>query len=91
MLIKPRLPKSLYSIFDYKFIVNLIVFDAIKPSRHYLKCHRDVSWPDIIEEIFKTKSKRRKQDRFEIESDKYYILCKLKNKILWVINAKPKK
>lgn len=85
-------PKSLYSSLDYKNIVNLIIFRAIKPDKHYLDNHQnEVPWHEVIEVIFTTKDKRKKGEKIEIKTNKHYILCKLKNKILWVINAKLKK
>lgn len=85
-------PKNLYSIFDYKNIVSLMLFKEIKPDMHYIKNHQNqIPWPDVIEAILTTKNRRRKADKIEIKTKKYYFLCKLKNKILWVINAKLKK
>lgn len=82
-------PKSLYSLLDYRNIVYLIFFTKIKPDKHYIEHHqKDVQWPEVVEVILTTKNKRKKRNRIEIKTNKYYILCKLKNKILWVINAK---
>ena len=36
------------------------------------------------------KNKRKKGDKIEIEDDKFYILCELKENILYVINVKRK-
>ena len=34
------------------------------------------------------KNPRKKEDKIEIVTDNYYILCEIKDNILWVINAK---
>ena len=38
--------------------------------------------------IFSTKNPRKKEDKFEIEKEGYYILFEVKNNVLYVINAK---
>ena len=38
-----------------------------------------------------TKNMRKKGDKIEIETDKHYILSRLENDTLWIINAKHKK
>ena len=66
-------------------------WEEIKRSDHFEKHHKGtLAWSDIIRLIYTIKSKRRKEDKIEIEDDKFYILCKLKNKILYVIKVKRK-
>ena len=67
----------------------MVYFTDIKPTRHYLKEHsKDVQWDKVVEIIFTTKNPKKKQNKFEIEKDGYYILFEIKNNILYVINAK---
>ncbi|HII29505.1 TPA: hypothetical protein HA317_00380 [Candidatus Woesearchaeota archaeon] len=63
----------------------------IRRSKHFEKYHRGaLSWSDVVRLIYVIKNKRKKGDRIEIEDDRFYILCKLKGKILYVINVKKK-
>lgn len=67
----------------------MVYFIDIEPTDHYLKEHiKDVPWDKVVEIIFSTKNPRKKGNKFEIEKDGYYILFEIKNKILYVINAK---
>ena len=68
----------------------MVYFTAIKKTKHYEEDHeQDIPWSEVIEIIFKSsKIIKKKDDKYEIETDKYYILMELKNKILYVINAK---
>ena len=68
----------------------MVYFTVIKKTKHYEEDHeQDIPWSDVIEIIFKSsKNIKKKDDKYEIETDKYYILMELKNKILYVINAK---
>ena len=67
----------------------MVYFTDIQPTEHYLEEHeKDVPWDKVVEIIFKTKNPRKKEDKFEIEQDGYYILFKIENNILYVINAK---
>jgi hypothetical protein len=34
------------------------------------------------------KNPRKKEDKIEIKTDTHYVLCEIKDNILWVINAK---
>jgi len=66
-------------------------WEEIKRSDHFEKHHKGtLAWSDIVRLIYTIKNKRRKEDKIEIEDDKFYILCKLKNKVLYVINVKRK-
>ncbi|MBI2667437.1 hypothetical protein HYX17_01555 [Candidatus Woesearchaeota archaeon] len=67
----------------------MVYFTSIKPTEHYLKEHKkEVSWDKVVEIILTTKNPRKKKDKFEIEKNNYYILFKIKNQTLYVINAK---
>ena len=68
----------------------MVYFTAIKKTKHYEKNHeQDVPWGEVIEIIFKSsKDIRKKGNKFEIETDNRYILMELKDKILYIINAK---
>ena len=66
-------------------------WEEIKRSDHFEKHHKGtLAWSDMVRLIYTIKNKRRKEDKIEIEDDKFYILCKLKNKVLYVINVKRK-
>lgn len=68
----------------------MVYFTGIKKTKHYTEEHeQNVPWSEVIEVIFKSsKNIRKKEGKYEIETDKYYILMELKNKVLYVINAK---
>ncbi len=67
----------------------MVYFKYIQPTDHYLKKHqKDVPWDIVLEIIFTTKNPRKKKDKFEIKKGGYYILFKIKNNVLYVINAK---
>jgi len=67
----------------------MVYFKDIEPTEHYLKEHsKDVPWDKVVGIIFTTKNPKKKQDKFEIEKDGYYILFEIKDNILYVINAK---
>jgi len=66
-------------------------FKAIKRSKHFEKYHKGtLAWSDVISIIWLIKNKRKKGNKVEIEDDRFYILCELKNKVLYVINVKRK-
>ena len=70
----------------------MVHFKSIKKSLHYVIYHeKQFPWSKVVEIILSTKNVRRKEDKLEIETSRYHILCKLENKALWVINAKWKK
>jgi len=63
----------------------------IRRSEHYELHHKGtLAWNEVIRSIYMIKNKRKKGDKIEIEDDKFYILCELKDKILYVINVKRK-
>jgi len=65
---------------------------SIKKSEHYKKEHeKHVPWSEVIKVILTTKQRRKKGNKIEIKTDKYYLLCELKEQTLWVINAKGRK
>ncbi len=67
----------------------MVYFTNIVPTDHYLEHHaEEVPWDKVVELIFTTKNPRKKGDKFEIEKDGYYVLFKIENKILYVVNAK---
>ena len=67
-------------------------FKSTRKTLHYIVDHeRHFPWSKVIEIIMMTKNIRKKDNKLEIETQDCYILCKLENGILWVINAKRKK
>jgi hypothetical protein len=70
----------------------MVYFTRIMPSRHYIENHeKDVPWDVVVNIIFLTKNPRKKGNNFEIEKDGYYLLFEIKDKTLYVINAKVKR
>jgi len=66
-----------------------VFFNDIQPTTHYIDAHqKDVPWQKVVEIIFTTKNPRKKGNKFEIEKDGYYVLFEIKNRVLYVINAK---
>ena len=64
----------------------------IRKSEHFEKYHKGtLAWSNVVRLIYTIKNKRKKGDKIEIEDKKFYILCELKDKILYVINVKRKK
>lgn len=64
-------------------------FKSIRKTQHYKENHeKNFPWSKVIEIILTTKTKRKKGNKIEIKTKGAYILCQLKNNILWVINAK---
>lgn len=67
-------------------------FTSIRKSKHYKEHHeKHFPWSKVIEIILTAKNKRKKGDKIEIKMKNYYLLCQLKDNILWVINAKQSK
>lgn len=67
----------------------MVYFTEIQPSKHYTKEHeKHVPWHKVVELILSTKNPRKKDDKFEIEQNDYYILFEIRNNVLYVINAK---
>ena len=64
-------------------------FKGIRKTEHYKENHeKDFPWSKVIEIILTTKDPRKKDNKIEIKIEKYYLLCELKDNVLWVINAK---
>ena len=67
----------------------MVYFTEMRATEHYIKEHqKDVPWYKVIEILFKTKNPRKKDNKYEIDQDGYYILFELKDNVLYVINAK---
>ena len=64
-------------------------FTAIRKTQHYKEHHeKEFPWSKVIEVILTNKNPRKYEDKIEIKTNTAYILCKLKDNILWIINAK---
>ncbi len=64
-------------------------FKAIRKTEHYKENHeKKFPWSRVIEIILKTKNPRKIENKIEIKTDRYYILCELNDNVIWVINAK---
>jgi len=67
-------------------------FRSIRKTKHYKEYHeKHFPWSKVIEILLTAKNKRKKGNKIEIKSKDCYLLCQLKNNILWVINAKQTK
>jgi len=63
----------------------------IKRTEHFEKYHKSIlAWSDVVRLIYTIKNKRKKGNKIKIEDNKFYILCELKEKVLYVINVKKK-
>lgn len=63
----------------------------IRRSEHYEQYHKSaLSWSDVVRFIYTTKNKRKVGNKIKIENDQIYILCEIKDNILYVINVKTK-
>jgi len=82
------MPKNINSLLYYtSVIIYGVCFKSIKPTKHYLMNHKNIPWHKVVETIMTTKNPRKKGDKYEIENGQY-ILFEIKNKTLYVINAK---
>jgi hypothetical protein len=64
-------------------------FKSIRKTDHYKEHHEEnVPWSEVIQIILTNKNPRKKEDKIEIKTKTHYILCKIKDNVLWVINAK---
>lgn len=64
-------------------------FGSIRKTDHYRKEHeKNFPWSKVIEIILTSKNRRKKGNKIEIKAKNHYILCQLKDSVLWVINAK---
>lgn len=66
-------------------------WEEIRRSAHFEECHAGIlARSEVIRLIYTIKNKRKKDSKIEIENDRFYILCELKDNILYVINVKSK-
>ena len=64
-------------------------FTKVAKTDHYRLYHEhSFPWSAVLELIYSCKEWRRIDNRLKIESDKYYILCEVKENTLYIINAK---
>ncbi|HLD97149.1 MAG TPA: hypothetical protein VI934_02290 [Candidatus Nanoarchaeia archaeon] len=69
----------------------MVYFQKIRKTRHYREHHEsEVPWHEAIEALFATKNPRRNGDVFEIDNKNIYVIFKVENSVLFVINAKRK-
>ena len=69
----------------------LLYWKEIRRSRHFEEHHEGaLAWSDILRLIQIIKNKRKLGNKIKIEDDNFYILCEVKDKILYVINVKKK-
>lgn len=68
----------------------MVYFTALKKTKHYEENHEsEVPWSEVVEIIFKSsKNIKKKGNKYEIETDRHYILMELKSNVIHVINAK---
>ena len=66
-------------------------WEEIRKSEHFeLYRQGTLPWSDVIRLIHQIKNKRKQGNKIKIEDHKFYILCELKDKTLYVINVKRK-
>ncbi len=64
-------------------------FKRLKSTEHYRDCHEhEVPWTEVAGVIYGTKNPKKKGNKFEIKTKKYYILYTIIKKKAYVINAK---
>ena len=70
----------------------MIYFTDIKKTKHYVLNHeKNFSWFEVIRVILNSqKSIKKKNNKLEIETNNFYVLCEFNDNILYVINAKRK-
>lgn len=70
----------------------MVYYTKIKKTKHYIEYHeKGVHWHEVIKVILNShKNIKKKGSRLEIETKNCYILCKLKENTLYIINAKRK-
>ena len=63
----------------------------IRRSRHFIEYHKgSLAWSEVVNLLYLIKNKKKKGNKIEIEDEKFYILCEMKDKTLYVINVKRK-
>lgn len=66
-------------------------WEEIRKSEHFQQHHKGtLAWSDVVKLIYLIKNKRKRRDKIEIEDRRFYILCEVKDKTLYVINVKRK-
>lgn len=66
-------------------------WEEIRRSAHFELYHKGtMPWSDVVRLIYTIKNKRKKGNKIQIEDDKFYILCELRDSKLYVINVKKK-
>ena len=66
-------------------------WEEIRKSEHFQQHHKGtLAWSDIVKLIYLIKSKKKKGNKIEIEDERFYMLCEIKDKILYVVNVKRK-
>jgi hypothetical protein len=69
----------------------VFLIKEIRRTMHYKLFHeRNFPFGEVEEIIHTNKNRRKKGNKLEIKNKNYYILIKIKNGIVYVINAKRK-
>lgn len=69
----------------------MVYFQYIRKTGHYREYHeKEVPWREVVEAIFTIKNPRKNGDVFEIDNDRIYVIFKVEEGVLSVINAKRK-
>lgn len=64
-------------------------FTKIVKTSHYIRFHeKSFAWSKVVEYVLTNKNRRKRGNKVQIESDKYYILGEINNHRLEIINAK---
>lgn len=72
-------------------MVDILHWNEIRRSGHYEEEHyQTLDWDSVVRIIIYTKNKRKIGNKIKFENNKFYILCELKEDILYVINVKRK-
>jgi hypothetical protein len=63
----------------------------IRRSPHFEEHHKGtLPWSEVVRLIYTIKNKRKRGNKIQIEDSRFYILCELREKVLYVINVKRK-
>ncbi len=70
----------------------MVYFTGIKKTEHYIEDHeKQVPFFEVIKIINRnSKNIRKKDNKFEIETNKYYVLFEIIDNTAYIINAKRK-
>ena len=64
-------------------------FTKIVKTSHYIRFHeKSFPWSEVVELVLTNKNRRKRGDKMQIETDRYYILGQIVNHRLEIINAK---